>query len=454
MLNVQKLTRRAPAFALAATMLATALAPSTTAVAQGPIVRDHRDPYARVQLVIKRIIVHDDMDWGNGEIAISFKVNSLRPGCVASGAACETTLLSGTLPEFSATDGTEKVFDRVIPSDTDSTTDDAISPPFGIPLRPGNQYELSIAGRERDAAIDDILGFLNAPITDKEGQIQFGSRTERGFRNFCRLLGGCGSEHAKYSVEYEIRPVPLPDLRPVAIKIHDLPGNQKKLVCAAIENIETADAGAFEVALKVDGVVPPGGQASAGRLASKAAGELCAEIALPATGQHQLSAVVDEADGVLEYNERNNVFEQAYAAPKQAGPDKSEPEATTTKAVASTAAAQADLTVSTLKVNNQVPDGKSDCKNGKNTVTMIVKNAGAEKAGAFAVRLQADGNELSVESVDGLDAGKEREVRFEDVKLTKGEHKLTVTADAKTAVTESSEENNELKVSVRCQDDN
>ena len=99
MLNLQTLTRRATAVALAATLLAPALAPSTPAVAQEPIVRDHRDPYARVQMVIKQIIVHDDMDWGNGEIAISFTVNSYRAGCIPfSGAACETRLLSGGIP--------------------------------------------------------------------------------------------------------------------------------------------------------------------------------------------------------------------------------------------------------------------------------------------------------------------------------------------------------------------
>ena len=454
MLNLQTLTRRATAVALAATMLAPALAPSTPAVAQAPIVRDHRDPYARVQMVIKRIIVHDDMDWGNGEIAISFTVDSYREGCARfSGAACETTLLSGAIREFGATDGTEEVFDRVIPSYTDSVTDDAISPPFGIPLRPGNQYGLSIRGDERDPTIDDRLGFLNIAVADKDGQIHFGTRTERGFLNDCDVFGGCGTEHAKYSVEYEIRRAPLPDLRPVNIKIYDLPGNPKKLVCAAVQNIETADAGAFEVALKIDGVVPPGGQATAGRLASGDAGELCAEIALPATGQHQLSAVVDEADGVIEFNERNNAYEQAYTAPQQATTSAPEPEATTAKPVAAPDAAQADLTVSAIKVNGQVPDGKSDCKDGKNSVAVVVKNAGSVKAGGFAVRLDADGDEVSVESVDGLEAGKEREVTFEDVRLKKGEHKLAATLDPKSSVAESNEENNERQVSARCQGD-
>ena len=53
-------------------------------------------------------------------------------------------------------------------------------------------------------------------------------------------------------------------------------------------------------------------------------------------------------------------------------------------------------------------------------------------------------------SGDGLEAGKEREVRFDDVRLKKGERTLTALVDAKGAVAESNEDNNELKVTARC----
>jgi hypothetical protein len=455
MLNLQGLSRRATAFALAATMLAPAFAPSTPALAEGPIVRDHRDPYARVQVVIKKIIVHDDTDWGNGEIAISFTVNSSRNGCVPfSSSECETLLLSGALPEFSASNGTVKTFERSIPAYTDSTTDDAISPPFGIPLRPGTQYGISIRGDERDPTIDDRMGILNILITDKDGQVQFGTRTERGLLNDCDVFGGCGTENAKYSVEYEIRSAPLPDLRPVNIKIYDLPGNPKKLVCAAVQNIETADAGPFEVALKVDGVVPPGGQATAGKLASGDAGELCAEIALPATGQHQLSAVVDEADGVLEYNERNNVYEQAYTGRTASGPTPTPGPILLTgpNTAQGNGSGQTDLIVSAVKDNGRVPDGKNDCKDGKNAVSVVVKNTGAARAGAFAVQLAVDGGEAIDAAVDGLDAGKEREVKLGEVQLKKGERKLTATVDPKNTVGESDETHNARTVTAACGD--
>ena len=52
-----------------------------------------------------------------------------------------------------------------------------------------------------------------------------------------------------------------------------------------------------------------------------------------------------------------------------------------------------------------------------------------------------------------LDAGKELELLYDDARLKKGEHRLTATVDAKKAVAESDEDNNELKVTINCRDD-
>jgi len=52
----------------------------------------------------------------------------------------------------------------------------------------------------------------------------------------------------------------------------------------------------------------------------------------------------------------------------------------------------------------------------------------------------------------GLEAGQDQEVRFENVRLKKGEHKLTVIVDPKATVAEIKEDNNERTVSARCKD--
>ena len=53
--------------------------------------------------------------------------------------------------------------------------------------------------------------------------------------------------------------------------------------------------------------------------------------------------------------------------------------------------------------------------------------------------------------MDGLDAGQEREVRFDNIQLKAGAHTLTAAADTADAVAEFTEDNNELKVTARCQ---
>jgi len=112
-------------------------------------------------------------------------------------------------------------------------------------------------------------------------------------------------------------------------------------------------------------------------------------------------------------------------------------------------AEKVDLTIRAIRVNGRAPDGKGDCKIGKNDVAVLVKNTGEGDAGGFVVRLLVDGD-LTDATVDGLGAGEERGVRFGDVQLQKGEHTLQAAADPEQALAESSDGNNELKLTARC----
>src|SRR5205085_749520 len=107
-------------------------------------------------------------------------------------------------------------------------------------------------------------------------------------------------------------------------------------------------------------------------------------------------------------------------------------------------AALPDLTVSAIKVNGRVPDGKDDCKDGKSAVTVVVKNGDAANSGDFVVRLVVDddqGAALEQQADKGLEAGKELPVTFEGVRLKKGPRSLVATADATSGITESDEGN-------------
>jgi subtilase family serine protease len=218
----------------------------------------------------------------------------------------------------------------------------------------------------------------------------------------------------------------------------------------SILNAGGVDPGPFATVLRIDGVMPPNGKVEAGRMAPGAAGDLCVEVALT-PGPHQLTAFVDEPRGIDEVSDTNNRFDLPYVVSKVAGAQEPAP---------SPSPARADLIVTAIRVRDEVPDGKDDCKDGKNPVAVVVKNDGTANAGSFVVRITVDeiqGDDVQayavVESVDGLEAGKEREVRFAEVKLKKGQHALAAVADYKRAVAESTEGNNDREVTVRCQDD-
>jgi hypothetical protein len=450
-------------------------------LADEPIVHDHRDPDSRVLLVIRKIIVHDDQDWGDGDIRIRVEVRTNGQECSpAETASCGRLLVRSEFPELHASDGATVQLNRYIPRTGDYFVDPAISPDVGIPIHLGDRYVIRFEGTEIDPVDNDNMGTLDTNIIGANGQIRFGTYTERGFGACVNLpppaVPFCApGVPAAYSVEHEIREAPLPDLRPVDIKVLDAPGSAEKLVCMAIQNAGPANAGPFVAALQVDGITPPKGRAQAGGLPLGEAGELCVQTTLPSSGQHRLAVIADEYQAVVEVSETNNRFEEPYISPRISGPESpvaqppvgnadagqtitaspSAPSAPTGPVARPTAPlAQADLTIGAIRVNGQVPDGKGDCTDGKHAVAVVVKNGGALDAETFVVRLIVDDaqGDAMEQSVSGLEVGKEREVRFGDVRLKKGEHKLAVTVDSKQTVAESDEDNNGRTVTATCRD--
>jgi subtilase family serine protease len=334
-----------------------------------------------------------------------------------------------------------------VPLAGDPNLGEGTSREHGFPVYPGRHYKIAFEMDESDGdgengvgSLDDHLGhvthFLDA------GELGLGTHVRKSVR-------GDGVTPGDFVVTYEIRRVPLPDLAPVSIEVHDLPGDAKKQVCMTIVNRGDVHAGQFVVNLSVNGTVPPDGLYTVGVIGAGLTYLTCVHTTLPTSGQFELAAVVDKARAVTEYNEANNVHRQTFTATSSSSSSSS-------SSSTSQGQAQPDLTVSAVRVRGQVPDGKDDCKQGRNDVSVLVKNTGAVKAGDFRVRLVVDGDSGTARDevlVDGLEAGKEHEVRFDDVRLNEGERTLLVTADATTGIAESTEDNNELKVTARCKDD-
>jgi hypothetical protein len=432
----------------------------------GPVVRDHHDPIARVQVLLKSVTIHNDRDWGDGEIKLSAGVWAYSKDCPPGHASqCSWTLAEATIPEFSATDGQVKVLNRLLPSAGDRILDSTVGQDIGIPIVAGQTYGFGMRGVEDDPTDDDVLGSLGAHIAAENGSIQFGTHHVRGWDS-CPdrpyFIDFCGpNQPSDFSLEYEIRKAPIADLRPTGLSIADLLGRYTKLFCMPVENVGESHADSFKMALRIDGVVPADGRASVGGLTPGASTEACTEILLPAAGEHELAVIADESGAVVEYNETNNVYVRPVASRKPAGTGSIlETTGNSTDAVVNSAPVPApalspvstDLIVTAIKVNGQIPDGKDDCKTGKNVVTAAFRNGGSAKAEGFAVRLTVDGASAGEQTVNGLEAGQEQEVRFADLQLKKGEHTLTLTVDSKDSIAESSEQNNERTVSAICKD--
>jgi hypothetical protein len=471
--RVRRLTtarRAAPvlALALAATLLVSALGPPAPVGAAA----EPAGIAARLQIVIKEVYIHNDRDdgtlisKGDGELRLyagiwrcnqgiappcfneNFDVTQYPRGPEIVTQFMQDGSLEGTagqiaraMKEFTAGTGeTYSLADRLFPQDGDGMWGGNTSPELGFAVYTGEKYVLQFQMHEDDSLASglDFLGYVLHFIDTQDYGLGLGTHTFRS-------TADRGARVGDFSVTYEIRRTPLPDIRPVDIKVNDLPNSTEKRVCTVVQNVELGEAGPFQVALYVDGVEASGGRPSIGRLASADWTELCVETQLPTSGEHQLKAVVDEPLRLIEFNETNNVYEQSYTPAPPA------PTPTPTPS-----AALPDLTVGAIRVNGRVPDGKDDCTDGRNDVAVVVKNGGTGKAGDFVVRLVVDGDSGAAkdeEVGDGLDAGQEHEVRFDDVRLRKGERTLTAVADATKGIAESKEDNNELTVTAQCKDD-
>lgn len=229
------------------------------------------------------------------------------------------------------------------------------------------------------------------------------------------------------------------------------------------------------MALYLDGTSPPIRTREVNGLASGQYAEACVLARLPATGQHSLMVIVDEPRGIFEENDTNNWFAQPYVAARVApdgypgglpvspvvadpGPNpgvSGNADPNPSQGGPPAGAIQADLAVSTIRVNGKEPSDKYACEEGKNDVTVVIKNQGTALADRSVARLVVDGDlgEAEEKTVPGLEAGQEREVRFDDVRLNKGQGELKAIADADSAVAEADEGNNERQVTATCKDD-
>jgi hypothetical protein len=413
---------------LALAMLATMLAPAAvpTALAADPFTAE-----SRLQVVLKEVKIHDDHDWGEGEMELHVSIGrcpvDLPAPClfntVPAGPQAHAKLT------FNAdTNEVVPLKDRIVPQEGDET--EPLAPPeWGFSTRAGYYNVVRFDMTENDSVTNsEGMGWVAHVLeAGKHGQ-HLGVFSERSFTHQ-------GAKVGDYTITYEIRKAPLPDIRPLSLRVEDLPNGDQR-VCMTVLNQEYFDAGEFMVDLTVDGRGIPGGRGRVASLAALKQVEACtAKVLLPISGPHTLAAVVDSSGTLKEISEVNNSYEQPYTGKG--------PAASLTKP---------DLTVSEIRINGQVPDGKDDCKDGKNDVAVLVKNAGTADAETFTVRLVVDDAQGTgpEQSVSGLAAGQEREVRFDDVRLKKGERSLTATADAANTVAEAKEDNGELKVTARC----
>jgi hypothetical protein len=266
---------------------------------------------------------------------------------------------------------------------------------------------------------------------------------------------------ADFAVNFEIRKLTLPDLVPYHAILRRLDDGREVLCVSALNRGEVA-ADAFPLTVSPADIPTHQLSTTVPGLGVAGVFERCiliTELGLVdplQPGTHEFSMTVNQGPyfgehAIPEIHFGNNYLTEkiVVAAPAVGQAQSSE------GLMGGESAPTSDLTVSAVRVKGKEPDGHNDCDPGKNDITATVKNVGTIAAPAFSVWVVVDeqSDEAQEHSISTLDAGKQQEVTFEDVPFKKGQHRITVTADAKKAITETSEDNNEMKVTLNCRDE-
>ena len=461
---------RERAHRLAASLFVIRLWPLTIAVIAGLLVstlgtsapvraEPPPDPVARLQVILKSVHINsNDVNHSVGQVFLSSGF------CIAPAPTepkyphlCPAGSYLNWRYDFTAKTGDDVALERWAPQDQDNKSAD-ITVAAGIPVYSGEHrafmtqlWDLTTIGTA------EPLGLIVRPVDEEHNW---------GIGTFTITSAPLNDAEGEYVLTYEIRRMPLPDLRVNGFQVAGSPGSE--YVCGQIQNAGQASTGPVPLALVTEGVtlqtvtLDPFG-------IGESAWHCVLRADLPAKA-HNLVFSVDPSRVVPEMDEYNNVNVVAVAAnasgtaqarpipsdpgaaPSTTAPDAMpSPQPKPTETSSKPGADKADLLVRAIRINGQAPDGKGDCQAGKNGVTVTVKNAGKADSGSFTVRLSVDGDTLD-QSVDALRAGAERKVSFDNLTLKKGQHTLRAVADPNHAVGQANDDGNELKVTVRCTD--
>jgi hypothetical protein len=447
-------------------MLAGSIASPSHVAADDVLVRDHRAKDAWLEVVVNKIIVHDDEDGflkGAGEFNFQVRIGTLGCDTGPIWGDCLGQLVKSANISFSADSGQTVTLNRVVPRIGDllstSLDDDA-----GVTVHPGTTYGIEISGSESDVGTDDAMGWTHLVLNDSSdwaiGTHTIRGRQPRGF-TFSGLLDDiscavvdCAAQSnwtaASYSVELEVRRVALADLTPRSIKVvsrsSERPERQWREICAMVANIGPKEAGGYDVNFTLDGApyTRSFGYTYPGEL-----DEVCAEVPEPALGEHVLTAAIA---GVPEMDLSNNEMRSTYTRTvlddirvplggvlETTKVDDGGPAQTTPVQVGSSQPGSGPISKETLgdtrtvDINVAVTDirVKGGCDAGKNDVAVSVKNQGAATVRDLIVSLKVDGDDARDKPLNSLDAGKDATVELGDVQLKKGDRKLTASVAPK-----------------------
>jgi hypothetical protein len=401
------------------------------------------DPAARLQIVIKNIRINNDRDgWarGSGELTLFTRF------CPMSDSYDPCTGQDGVLSQwdFSADSGEDVKPNLIIPwPGSEITLYGDASYGGGEPVYSGRNYAVRFSMLEHDDDTgDQNMGEAWWGLYEADNW-SVGEHTQGSDSH----SDGAAWDHPDFVVTFEIRRAPLQDpllQQPLQLVTSNATG---LAICGVIDNIGEMPSTPMPLTIRANEAVVR--QLTVPALAVGQSVQQCINRSELPPQQIGVTFTLDEARQIPEMHEDyNSSFVTVPALAATGGTDPTRPVPAPSPEPKPTGE-KPDLSVKAIRLKGQEAGAKISCAAGPNSVVVRLKNNGKGDAGSFTVRLVVDGDDRDT-TVEGVPAGEEHEVAFDNVPLKKGEHTLKAIADPDHAVSEGKDDNNSLKVSARC----
>ncbi|MFN0072418.1 MAG: hypothetical protein ACKVVP_13120 [Chloroflexota bacterium] len=207
---------------------------------------------------------------------------------------------------FSADSGDTVTLNRTIPKAGDAFRDSPDVAGESFSVYADSSYIVTVSGLEMDSVTaNESLGSATLLLRE-ESSWGIGNHSLPAWGAF--YDGGTRREMGDFTVNFEIRKAPLPDLAATQFRVVGIEGTNRQVICMGVTNLGERDVASIPVVLRIGTSTPMVGRFNFPGLSVGEWRERCEFIPEIPPGDHPTSFTIDDDRRIPEMNQANNGY--------------------------------------------------------------------------------------------------------------------------------------------------